>query len=208
MRKAVIRVWSPKDPAAVAETVRAYLPLSGNYKVAGVKDGEVFIEGEDYAGWTLEKYVIPRLASGNIYAREMLPLDPGKLNGLMETGHVVRVHPDGSVTEPPAAYAPEVNVELDKDGQIVGAAEKNMADAVEAAGWELMTGYTRQYMAGRSPIMHPSEYIGGQLAADILEQPGLYVAVEVSGLWPSEKAEREGSDDPVGWVVARKLDES
>jgi len=52
--------------------VEAYLP--DNYKVVfGVVLGEegVIIEGEDIAGWTLEDYVIPRLASGLLWAREV-----------------------------------------------------------------------------------------------------------------------------------------
>ena len=51
----------------------AYLP--DNYKQVGDEnelyfDGERFIEGKDVSGWTLDGYVIPRLASGNIIATE------------------------------------------------------------------------------------------------------------------------------------------
>ncbi len=54
-------------------TVARYLP--GNYHVVDVNDADpnavtVYIEGEDNAGWTLDDYVIPRLASGLIVARE------------------------------------------------------------------------------------------------------------------------------------------
>lgn len=39
---------------------------------AGMKAGYVFvITGEDNAGWTLDDYVIPRLASGLIFATEV-----------------------------------------------------------------------------------------------------------------------------------------
>jgi hypothetical protein len=52
------------------KTVEAYLP--SNYKVIGEGEtGELIIEGEDYAGWTLDGYVIPRLASGLIWATEI-----------------------------------------------------------------------------------------------------------------------------------------
>lgn len=51
------------------ETVAAYLP--GNYHLAKSEPGEILIAGYDNAGWTLDGYVIPRLASGMIYAREV-----------------------------------------------------------------------------------------------------------------------------------------
>lgn len=55
---------------ATAETIAQYLPR--NYRVDGQSaDGrEVFISGEDNAGWTMDKYVIPRLGSGLIRATE------------------------------------------------------------------------------------------------------------------------------------------
>jgi streptogramin lyase len=55
--------------------VAAYLP--GNYAVVAVRtlgEGtrpEVIISGEDRFGWTLEEYVVPRLASGLIACREL-----------------------------------------------------------------------------------------------------------------------------------------
>lgn len=51
------------DPEKVIEQ---YLPRG--YRVTGTVDGFVQIEGEDFAGWTAQDYVIPRLASGMIYA--------------------------------------------------------------------------------------------------------------------------------------------
>lgn len=131
-----------------------------------------------------------------------------KLNDRMEFDHVIRVHADGSITEADGVYAPEVNIDLDSDGQIVGSAEQDMIDSVSRAGWELMTGYTGQYSYS-GPIMHPSEYIGGDLAKDIMAAPGFYVAVEVRGLLGM--AEEDMTDDdhatedaPIGWVVARR----
>ena len=50
------------------ETVRSYLPA--NYEASIYKVGKVNIEGYDRAGWTLDDYVIPRLASGLIVAKE------------------------------------------------------------------------------------------------------------------------------------------
>ena len=51
------------------EDLEAYLPE--NYKVIGGELGlndAYVIEGEDMAGWTLEDYVVPRLASGMMVA--------------------------------------------------------------------------------------------------------------------------------------------
>lgn len=51
--------------------VRAYLPL--NYQALQVNgQGPIIIEGKDNSGWTLDDYVLPRLASGNIVAHEII----------------------------------------------------------------------------------------------------------------------------------------
>jgi len=112
------------------------------------------------------------------------------LNDLMEFGHVIEVHSDGTVTDSDE-YCPEVvYVNLDADGQ--------MTEYYDLPpGWSLMRGYTAQ---GDGAIMHPSEYIGGRMERDILANPGLYVAVIVDGLEPSESDD----DTDVGWAVAFK----
>jgi hypothetical protein len=71
------------------ETLKRYLP--DNYKViytgsdpelpastGGLhREGKLtVIAGEDYAGWTLDDYVIPRLGSGLIGCREIAADDP------------------------------------------------------------------------------------------------------------------------------------
>lgn len=57
--------WRPR-----LEEVAAYLP--GNYTVRPAPaGGHLIIEGTDSAGWTLDGYVIPRLISGLIFAREV-----------------------------------------------------------------------------------------------------------------------------------------
>lgn len=49
------------------ERVRRFLP--SNYSAES--DGtNIYIYGEDSHGWTLDGYVIPRLASGLIFAKE------------------------------------------------------------------------------------------------------------------------------------------
>jgi len=50
--------------------VRAYMP--SNFS-AFLRIREIFIVGVDSAGWTLDDYVLPRLGSGMIAAREISP---------------------------------------------------------------------------------------------------------------------------------------
>lgn len=51
------------------ERIARYLP--DNYAVVAVDGNEVTVAGRDVAGWTLDGYVIPRLRSGMIAAREV-----------------------------------------------------------------------------------------------------------------------------------------
>lgn len=58
------------------DEVEQYLP--GNYSVVATTDAAdgsnvCLIVGEDVAGWTLDDYVIPRLGSGLIFAKETTP---------------------------------------------------------------------------------------------------------------------------------------
>jgi hypothetical protein len=52
---------------AIAQ-VREYMP--GNYDAVDL-DGNVVVFGHDSCGWTLDDYVIPRLASGLWFAQEV-----------------------------------------------------------------------------------------------------------------------------------------
>lgn len=53
------------------DTVRAYMPTNYTANVLGTFDRRILISGHDNAGWTLDSYVLPRLASGLIFAREV-----------------------------------------------------------------------------------------------------------------------------------------
>lgn len=70
MRYALVKVDVGK-----VEQLKAYMP--GNYEVVGrtpiggSNTVSVLIAGRDVAGWTLDGYVIPRLASGMYYAEEI-----------------------------------------------------------------------------------------------------------------------------------------
>lgn len=115
------------------------------------------------------------------------------LNTIMEFDHVVRVDGDGNVSDVDVPFfAPEVVVETDADGSILGEHEAEMLRSIRAQGWDLLTGFTGQY-SYNGPIMHSSEYIGGGLEKHILANPGYYVTVVVA----------VDLDDPSpGWAVA------
>ncbi len=113
------------------------------------------------------------------------------LNGIMEFDHVIRVHVDGSVTDAPEHFAPELN-----DGEV-------------SPGWRLLDGYSGQFRYS-GPIMHPSEFIGGVMADDILASPGVYVALTDTPTGCGDEdcdgqCENCDSDD-YGWAVARLCD--
>lgn len=52
-----------------AGEVRAYLP--SEYWLVGESGIDYIIAGNDKAGWTLDGYVIPRFASGNMVCKEL-----------------------------------------------------------------------------------------------------------------------------------------
>lgn len=64
------------QPASHLEQVRRYMPA--NYDAAEL-DGRIVIAGCDVAGWTLDDYVIPRLASGLHFAVEIFGKDAALL---------------------------------------------------------------------------------------------------------------------------------
>jgi hypothetical protein len=67
LRKGRIRRTPIGGPTG--EVAGRYLPH--NYQVTEVTDEWVLFEGHDTCGWTLDDYVIPRLASGLIWAEEV-----------------------------------------------------------------------------------------------------------------------------------------
>jgi hypothetical protein len=101
------------------------------------------------------------------------------LDAVMEFDHVIQVHQDGSVTDAPDIHAPDLH-----------------DDELQQRGteWTLMNGYSGQH-GYSGPTMHVSEYIGGDLARDILAEPGYYVALVN---YPHDGGELEG------WAVARR----
>ena len=62
-------VISDMGKVPTLDTVRNYLP--SNYQARMMQDDTILVSGVDNAGWTLTGYVIPRLASGWIVAKEI-----------------------------------------------------------------------------------------------------------------------------------------
>jgi hypothetical protein len=68
MRTAIIRVGFG-DPAEMVRRVGNYLPANYWATYDRARDC-IVITGSDVAGWTLDGFVVPRLASGFIFATE------------------------------------------------------------------------------------------------------------------------------------------
>lgn len=78
MRMAIARTGKSKE-------VAQYLP--NNFRCIGrtldqSNNGGIIIIGVDDHGWTLDKYVIPRLGSANIYCEEVIEFDGLNLHQL------------------------------------------------------------------------------------------------------------------------------
>lgn len=106
------------------------------------------------------------------------PITPDNLNAVMEFDHVIIVEEGGIVhTEQTGEHAPDL-----LDGELSDSA------------WSLLNGYSGQY-GYSGPIMHPSEFVGGRMADDILSAPGFYVVIAD---YPGD------GEEPDGWAVAFK----
>lgn len=123
------------------------------------------------------------------------------LEDIMEIDHVIRVNPDGTITESvPGVYAPDLLMATADDdcGSILAGHEADYIAQAERQGWCLERGWTGQY--GYSGLaMHPSEYIGGDLEEHILKTPGLWVAITIE---TDRSVGDDDPDEPVGWAVA------
>lgn len=139
------------------------------------------------------------------------------LNDMMSEASVIRVMPDGEIIYDRTVYAPDVYVTTDDDGQIMDDDDKAMIDMVKSAGWEMLNGFSGQYLYA-GPIMHPSEYIGGGMEEHIRTNPGYYASVIVTTLGlgcvndddqcdpdsPCDactEAKRERNGEDAGWAV-------
>lgn len=55
--------------ASTSSAIASYLP--SNYEVARITADFTYLRGTDVAGWTLDGYVLPRLASGLYFGTEI-----------------------------------------------------------------------------------------------------------------------------------------
>lgn len=133
--------------------------------------------------------------------------DSFPLNHKMEFDHVVRVHPDGTVTDAEGSHYFEL--------RHVSGAKPSHDFSASSDGWSLMNGYSGQYSYS-GPIMHDSEFIGGGMERDILSTPGLYVALVCEADPDCGRVDCAHDDDtctdyedpePAGWAVAYLHDE-
>lgn len=106
------------------------------------------------------------------------------LNDQMDFDHVIRVDEQGNVSDAEGINAPDLF-----DGELVG------------NDWTLLAGYSGQDRYS-GPIMHNSEFIGGQMERDILARPGLYVSLVC--YWDNSDDEAPDAENPYveGWAVA------
>lgn len=117
----------------------------------------------------------------------------GRLNDEMPFDHVIRITDDHRLESVYGEiYAPEV-----------------YGDEILSDDWEWMDGYSGQ--EGYSgPHMHSSEFIGGRIARDIVETPGVYVAVTVECDHDPDYCDHGDDPDaecsPIGWGVLRRKD--
>lgn len=91
----------------------------------------------------------------------------------------------------------EVFFDSDKQGQA------NDLDLCGNTDWEPLTGYSGQY-GYRGACMHSSEFIGGGLARDILNNDGTYCLVAVYS-WDTESVPSENGygAEPDSWAVLK-----
>ena len=109
------------------------------------------------------------------------------LNSIMSIDHVIRVHDDGTISDVDNVHAPTL-----------------FDDELDDPRWSFFsTGYTGQY-GYNGPVMHDSEYIGGALARDILETPGVYAAIVSSYTDDDEDADNITE----GWAIVRLNDDA
>lgn len=126
------------------------------------------------------------------------------LNEVMDFGRVIEVKADGTVE-----FRNEFHSEMfDVTSYLRDAETWDWETEISLPeGWSLMNGYSGQ-QGYRGPEMHTSEFIGGGMARDILETPGLYVALTVESDcgYKLDTCDPEVGCDcqPDGWVVATK----
>lgn len=144
------------------------------------------------------------------------------LNGKVEFDSPFRIvgqlHDGRTVIENPLSdvYAPSVVLYTDKDHNGVGEEEiDNVEWNKPQKTWEVVNGYSGQY-GYSGPTMHASEFLGGGMARDVLEDVGaVYVlsAVECLPDWEVDEDDEDDvflgqviQDNPAGWMLLKLKD--
>lgn len=107
------------------------------------------------------------------------------LNRAIEFDCPFEVHDDGTVTSAHGLYAP-ADVYWIEDTNGIGDIE------MDNSSWYPLYGFSSQYNYP-GPVMHPSEYVGGRMAQEMLDNPGVYVVTAVTCL--------TDDDDIAGWIA-------
>lgn len=120
-------------------------------------------------------------------------VSPSTLNSRVEfdSAFTVREGDDSHIYDAPGVYAPTVYDEV-----------------IDSSDWAFFSyGYTGAYAGATSPVMHDSEFLGGNLARDILETPGVYVMVVCYWTPDDDFTEDDDTEDIAeGWAVLRRVD--
>lgn len=129
------------------------------------------------------------------------------LNEVMEFDTVVSVFSNGVVEVLPNIYAPDVTQYIDEHGSAPNEPEICQSEPTIAAPdyWEFLTGYTGQH-GYNGACMHQSEYVGGRLAQDILDEPAVYCVVAIYEDCICERDEYDqciDHDTPSSWAVLK-----
>jgi hypothetical protein len=128
------------------------------------------------------------------------------LDGTAEWDYPFRIEPGGVYTDGLAGvHEPDVYVDCDADGSMLPQAVERLAADLRGQGWEPVGTSGQQ---GGGWVMHASEYLGGRLADEVISTPGVYVLVEVRGLYTDEVDEARAAEldeSPIGWTLLRRV---
>lgn len=129
---------------------------------------------------------------------------PFRIVRTLDTGETV-------IADTNNVHAPSVQLFVDKNGNGVYEEEIDDRPWNDSPYWEAVNGYSGQH-GYSGPTMHTSEYLGGNMARDVLADIGsTYVAVTVECLanWDAtEEEEMEVRDNPAGWMLLKLKDSS
>lgn len=128
------------------------------------------------------------------------------LDAAAEWDHPFRIEPGGVFSDGLAeTYAPDVYADCDDDGSVLPQAAERLTADLRHQGWEPVGQSGQQ---GGGWMMHPSEYLGGGLADEVLDTPGVYVLTEVRGLYSDDVDGARATEldaDPIGWTLLRRV---